>query len=531
MVVCGSTLEGEETIVLDAWKVLMETVPKAVLVIAPRHTQRFEQVAALIHGRELALVRASTYARTQVAIRPGSVFLLDTIGDLSAMYGLAAAAFVGGSLVAAGGHNPLEPAQFGVPVLMGPSVENFREIVEAMREKDGIRMVSAATLADTFAEMLKDREQAHALGGRGRDVSAAQAGGGGANGDGAAQDIAAKAGRTGRKAVKPSGARKLLLPLIPTYAVVTAVKNWLVDRGVLPQRRLKHPVISVGSISTGGAGKTPVVLMLAELLEQRGFEVRILTRGYRRNGIAILRVDPEGDAKEFGDEPLLMARRLKKASVWVGTDRHRVGRMSERDEAPGRKIVYLLDDGFQHRKLARDVDIVLMTRKDLEDRMLPAGDLREPVKAVRRADVVVVREDEAVVASSVGSCPVWVIRRELKFSQGVALPSRPLAFCGLARPESFFSMLGAKGITVAAVSRFPDHHPYSGGDVDKLIEIARGSNADGFLTTEKDAVKLTAEMMGRLGAAGPVVVLQLRVELADEQARMDELMRMLGKES
>jgi 3-deoxy-D-manno-octulosonic-acid transferase len=176
VIVCGSTLEGEEKIILDAWAVVLKTVPKAVLLIAPRHTPRFDLVAALIYKRDLRVVRASTYGRTPVAIKPGSVFLLDTIGDLAAMYGLAAAAFVGGSLVDGGGHNPLEPAQFAVSVLMGPSVENFREIVDAMQEKDGIRIVTPEALASTFVELLQNREEAHALGARGRAVSAAQAG-------------------------------------------------------------------------------------------------------------------------------------------------------------------------------------------------------------------------------------------------------------------------------------------------------------------------------------------------------------------
>jgi tetraacyldisaccharide 4'-kinase len=318
-----------------------------------------------------------------------------------------------------------------------------------------------------------------------------------------------------------------LLPLVPLYAAVTATKNWLVDRGVLPQRRLLHPVISVGSISAGGAGKTPMVILLAELLQRRGFKVRILTRGYRRNGTAIFRVNPDGGAREFGDEPLLMARRLKSASVWVGIDRHRVGRVSEKEDLPGSKVIYLLDDGFQHRKLVRDLDIALITRQDLEDTLLPAGNLREPLKALRRADMVVVREDEAEVAALLGVRDAWVIRRRLEFPKGVALPRRPVAFCGLARPEGFLSMLAAEGIVPVAFETFRDHHPYSDQDVDRLVEMARASKADGYLTTEKDAVKLTPAMIELLEAVGPVVAPQLRVELADEEARMEELREMM----
>jgi 3-deoxy-D-manno-octulosonic-acid transferase len=176
VVVCGSTLEGEEAMVLKAWRRVHEAVPEAVLVIAPRHTPRFEQVAGLIRESGAGPVRATGFLHGEGKIRPGSVFLLDTIGDLAAMYGLATVAFVGGSLVAKAGHNPLEPALFGVPVVMGPSVENFREIVEAMRAGDAVRMVTPETLAEGLIELLKDSVQARAMGARGRAVAATQTG-------------------------------------------------------------------------------------------------------------------------------------------------------------------------------------------------------------------------------------------------------------------------------------------------------------------------------------------------------------------
>ena len=224
----------------------------------------------------------------------------------------------------------------------------------------------------------------------------------------------------------------MLRPLVPVYATAIKAKELLLARGWLKWagfevRRLGHPVISVGSLSAGGAGKTPVVVMLAELLASRGYEVRILTRGYGRAGRGVERVVlgtvGDGDAGRFGDEPVMMARRLAhlqdKAAVWVGADRFHAGILAEAaDEhgpgmagsltshisesrfgasapAPedprrlGRKVVYLLDDGFQHRRLARDVDVVVLTRRELEDELLPVGNLREPLGAMQRADVVV----------------------------------------------------------------------------------------------------------------------------------------------
>jgi 3-deoxy-D-manno-octulosonic-acid transferase len=176
VIVCGSTLEGEEAMILEAWPEVLKASPDAVLIIAPRHPSRFDSVATAITARGTRPLRASAYVRTQDPMEPGSIFLVDTIGDLASLYGIATVAFVGGSLVGAGGHNPLEPAQFGVPVLMGSSFENFREIVEAMREKDGIRIVTSANIAESLVEMVTDQEEAAAIGARGRAVSAAQSG-------------------------------------------------------------------------------------------------------------------------------------------------------------------------------------------------------------------------------------------------------------------------------------------------------------------------------------------------------------------
>jgi 3-deoxy-D-manno-octulosonic-acid transferase len=176
VLVAGSTLEGEEKMLLEAWPRGLEMAPGAVMVLAPRRPERFAAVAALVNERGFGVVRASELRAGAGEIVPGGVVLLDTIGDLASVYSLGTVAFVGGSLVAAGGHNPLEPARFGVPVVMGESSENFREIVEAMLAADGIRIVSAGELAGALASLMRDDDEARAVGERGREVFDAQAG-------------------------------------------------------------------------------------------------------------------------------------------------------------------------------------------------------------------------------------------------------------------------------------------------------------------------------------------------------------------
>src|SRR5580704_11789088 len=181
-------------------------------------------------------------------------------------------------------------------------------------------------------------------------------------------------------------------PLTGLYGVATALRNTLFDHGGLPSRLLEKPVISVGNLSVGGSGKTPFVIALGELLKARGVRFDVLSRGYRRKTRGVLVVEPDGVAADFGDEPLLIARRLG-VPVIVGESRYEAGRVAEQKF---QSQLHILDDGFQHRSLARDFDIVLMTERDLRDRLLPSGRMREPLSSLARADAVVLPRRLAV---------------------------------------------------------------------------------------------------------------------------------------
>lgn len=327
-------------------------------------------------------------------------------------------------------------------------------------------------------------------------------------------------------------------PLVPLYAAALAAKDSLRRAGLLRTRTLQWPVVSIGSLSAGGAGKTPVVVALATLLADRGWYVDVLSRAYGRAGRGIEQVQPEiaHAAHRFGDEPSLIAQRTR-VPVWVGADRASAGKRAEaasaaRKESTVCQRVHLLDDGFQHRRLARAIDIVLITAEDLDDTLLPAGNLREPLTALQRADVVVVREDEfGAIARRVWpllreGAQMWTVRRRLHFPAplfvfGAGL--RPVAFCAIARPEGFAAMLADAGCGVVETVAFADHHRYTTSDIDRVIEVALSLKGSGFITTEKDAVKLTPAMRDRLLGAGLLMVVALEAEFLDADAVMQSM--------
>jgi 3-deoxy-D-manno-octulosonic-acid transferase len=179
-VVAGSTLEGEEAALLEAWPKVLQADPRLVLVLAPRHPERFEGVAALLERSGLEWEKRSDWlsqkASELTALKAGTIVLLDSIGELSSVYSLSSIAFVGGSLIPAGGHNPLEPAQFGVPIVMGSNYANFRAIVEDLRAHDGIRITAKEDLAGTLIGLIQDGATAGAMGLRARQVFDQQAG-------------------------------------------------------------------------------------------------------------------------------------------------------------------------------------------------------------------------------------------------------------------------------------------------------------------------------------------------------------------
>jgi len=304
-----------------------------------------------------------------------------------------------------------------------------------------------------------------------------------------------------------------LNPLSSFFGAAVASRNALYDRALLPVRCLQGPVISVGNLSVGGSGKTPFVLLLGELLKARGVKFDILSRGYGRQSREARVVDPAGSAREFGDEPLLLARRLG-VPVVVAGERYDGGVLAEKNFGAQ---LHLLDDGFQHRALSRDFDIVLVTPDDARDRLLPSGRLREPLSALRRADAVVLTSGANPESFPLDGKLVWRARR------GIAprdIPERPVVFCGIARPKNFLLQLRAAGIEPAAEAFFRDHHAYTARDIDDLVELGERSEAGGFVTTEKDAINLGE----RVSALQRLAVVPVTMELLDSAHALDTML-------
>jgi tetraacyldisaccharide 4'-kinase len=309
-----------------------------------------------------------------------------------------------------------------------------------------------------------------------------------------------------------------LNPLGAIYGAFVRARNRSYDRGLLKSHRLSRPVISVGSLSSGGAGKTPFVILLGQLLNQRGISFDVLSRGYGRKTRGVREVDPGGSPREFGDEPLLIVKTLG-CPVIVGESRYQAGLFAEARFATQ---LHILDDGFQHRSLARDFDIVLLTPEDVRDQLLPGGRLRETLSSLRRADAVVQVGNADHFPSGADESRIWRLRRTISFT---GAPSKPVVFCGIARPQRFVEQLRAAEVDLAARKFYRDHHAYTETDIRDLLNLRDRTHAGGFITTEKDAINL-----GRhVNQLEPLAIVHLVMELQQPADALDTILRAIAE--
>jgi tetraacyldisaccharide 4'-kinase len=339
----------------------------------------------------------------------------------------------------------------------------------------------------------------------------------------------------------------ILLPLSWVYGCLAGVRNWLYDRGWLRAVRADVPVVSVGNLTAGGTGKTPFTGEIVSRLQKEGYRVAVVSRGYGRasrgpvvvaDGRQVLAGSLEG-----GDEPVMLARSHPGTVVVVAERRAEAAAIAARTH--GAQVI-VMDDGFQHRALARDLDIVVVDgRRDLRrEHLMPAGRRREWLSGLRRAGLLVVAKVPAAVdaaAAAQGLSP-WYNGPVAGFTlcvaepegrpEGARWPSPVLAFSGIADHDGFLETAASQGIRICADVRFADHHVYTAADTRLLCARAHAGGAAAFLTTEKDLARLEAAppLVVALRSAAPVIALSVRVRIVAGEGELARALRRLDGE-
>ena len=565
LIVAGSTHPGEEEQLLDSYQRLQREIPSLVLLLAPRHIERAAEVESVVKARGLLAVRRSALGQSEGAsFQPGlpRVVILDTRGELAGAYRHAVLSFVGGTLIPVGGHNLLEPARWGKPVFFGPHTDHCAEVAELLvRAGGGVQVRDGQELTAEMARWLRDRSGLRRKGEAARQVVLDNQGAL----ERSLQLINTLLARKDERSMTDSTSRPRsvggrsfhssfrihhssflrwpLLVLAFPYGLVMRARAALYERGWLPKRSLPCRVVSVGNLTVGGTGKTPVVILIVEWLLARGLRVGVLSRGYRRQSRMPFMLVSDGQAilagpAEAGDEPYLIARRCPGAVVAVGADRCELGQwVLERFPID----CFLLDDGFQHLALYRDVDLLLVDASDPASlqALLPAGRLREPLSTAARATAILVtRADTAAglnpvlepirKATGLDSRPILIRFKAEGFvdvlTGGIEENERvsgraAFAFSGIGNPASFQTLLADQGIKVLDELVFPDHHAYTGADLSQVRQRTEECRAELVVTTEKDAWKIVS----LLNQKDRILALRLGTEILEGRERLERL--------
>jgi tetraacyldisaccharide 4'-kinase len=332
---------------------------------------------------------------------------------------------------------------------------------------------------------------------------------------------------------------RLLAPLAAGFRLGVELRRVAYARGWLETRRLNQPVISIGNLTLGGSGKTPLVAWIARRLLRLGWTPGILTRGYGRASarpfvLLAPAAERRADAREIGDEPALLAKSLPQVPIVVGRDRYRAGLLAEERFHVD---IHLLDDGFQHWALARDVDVVALdvTQELSDGELVPAGRLREPCAALARAHVVILTRTELADPGKLEACVRQIHPRAAVFHCRTSLRSlldvrngrvhppaawqgKPVyAFCGIGNPPAFFANLSQWGFSLVGQQPFRDHHVYRVTELLAMLNTAKQSSATALVTTEKDATNLPRQAQGELPILACVTEMEIdRAEVLEQ---------------
>lgn len=473
----------EDDLIIAQWPSLAAAHPDLLMILVPRRPERFASAAAKLEAAGIAFTR-----RTALDA-PKRVLLLDTIGELNGLFRFATLVFMGGTLAERGGHNILEPAAFGVPVACGPHMENFAEIAAEFDAAGALPRLDQTNWSFAISSLLTEPERLASIGNKSLELANA------------------KRGATARSIDRIRQAYDASLPRpIPPVALVPL--TWLWRAGMAADRLAKRtrarrprlPVVSVGNLALGGTGKTPLIIWLCRELSRRGLKPAVLTRGYRRSSGDSTEAFLPGatpDVARAGEEACLILKDGH-AAVGVGADRVRALLPLENRFHPD---IILLDDGFQHWRMHRDADVVLIDALDpFRGGVLPLGRSREPFSALRRATAIVITRTSpersysgllSEIRRYNPSAPIFRARTVARMPETGGSSFRQVpgssfgAFCGLGQPEAFRNTFNELGLTPAFFEVFSDHHHYTEADIARLK-----SRAPVLVTTEKDLLNI-----------------------------------------
>lgn len=599
VIVAGSTHPGEEEVVLEAFKKVRSQYKDARLIIAPRKTARAEEISRMAakFGFETGFRSKMKEMEGERPVYP--VILLDTIGELGRIYALGDVVFVGGSFSGTGGHNVLEPAAHAKPILVGPSMQNFKDSYALLSKVKACKMVATKEeLASEMLDILNNDERRKQMGdaciqviqeNRGADVKSIyylkelleltrvpakeypvypintrnmsdEGGGGLRHTDAFIQHIYQVA-----YSPKRSLTDYLLLGTLRLMSYVyefgVRCKLALYNCGIYSAEKLPCTVISIGNITVGGTGKTPTAQKVAEHIRDLGYKVVILNRGYRSHWDKEIGVVSDGNkifmtAYESGDEAYLMAKTLPGVSVIIGKNRAVTGRYAvEKLKAE----VIIMDDGYQHWHLQRDLDVVLVDTLNMFGNgcVLPRGTLREPLENLKRADLfLLTKTDQSSKISNLqvrntikqysGDAPVVESIHHPKnfveiadWYKGIAQNFKDLeelkgkdvmVFSAIGNPSSFEQTLSGIGLNILESVRYPDHHDYGMLEMQYINERASSLKAVAMVATAKDAVKIPTEFIYSAREI-PLYILNMDIQITDGLEQFDEcLMKAIKKE-
>ncbi len=545
----GSTHRGEENFVLKAFKAIRENHPKARLIIAPRELLRTREVVALCKAAGFTVG-----TRTELQKRPPKgedIIILDTIGELGKVYGVGHVIYVGGSLIAHGGHNILEPAAHGKAIIVGHHMENFKDLHALFKNRDAcITVNDADELAAQAKKLFDEPDERQRL--EQETIKIVH------ENRGASRKSAVLLRQMLTEYESKENARHLRTtekmenfqtyflrlmhddyvrdPLNRLIIFVLYIGSLLYKFGVnlrllgyelgfSGKERLNCFVISLGNITVGGTGKTPTAQRLAKEIRDMGYRVVILNRGYRAKFHGEVGIVSDGktlnmDATQAGDEAYMLAKHLPNVPVLIGARRAVTGQVAiEQFDAQ----VVILDDGFQHWQVIRDFDILLIDAVSVfgNGYVLPRGMLRESMSHISRADACLMTK---VDQAREGSCELIreTVRKYNASAQivesiheprclipladwsvdlsGAGVPvttlngRRVMAVSAIGNPASFERTLQDLGAEIISSLRYPDHHDYTIMEMEDILRRAESLAAEMIVVTEKDAVKIPDEM-------------------------------------